>query len=83
MKKTWIKVTLLLVLLAVLAILGWEAYEASKPEITFIPHELDEEAQVLRGDLIVELGWQHRREKHVQLNLDTEDDRMFYAGNPL
>ena len=81
MKKTWIKVTLLLVLLAVLAILGWEAYEASKPEITFIPHELDEEAQVLRGDLIVELGWQHRREKHVQLNLDTEDDRMFYAGN--
>jgi len=81
MKKTWIRVTLVIVLLVILAVFGWEAYEGTKAEITFIPHELDEEAQVLRGDIIVELGWQHRREKRVHLNLDKEDDRMFYAGN--
>ena len=79
--KKWVKIAFFLILLAILAVFGWEAYEETKPEITFIPHELDEDAQVLRGDLIVELGWQHRREKHLRLNLDREDDRMFYAGD--
>lgn len=79
--KKWGKIVFLLILLAVLAAFGWEAYEETKPTVTFIPHELDEETQVLQGDLIVKLGWQHRREKHLRLNLDREDDRMFYAGD--
>lgn len=79
--KKWIKIALLLLLLAALAAGGWEAYERTKPEVTFIPHELNEETQVLRGDLIVKLGWQHRREKQVRLNMGSGEDPMFYAGD--
>lgn len=82
MKKHWKLITVLaVVLLIVLAALGYEAYERMEPEFTFIPAELNEEEQLLYGDFMIKLGWQHRAERTVQVNLDGDENLLSYAGD--